>query len=255
MVKNIIFLVFLSLLFLNQCGIEDTFYFEEPKNVTVIGNDPQQNVVYFTADNQEEDNGKYLLIGYDVYYYFEGATVVKKAMVKDPVVSTNPYGNLIDFKALEPTRFVNFSTTNDLYQQFTIPVTNSMIDDVLDGKSANVEFYFHDTTYIANDSSDTNPKKYSAVIRMELIYPAYSDYYGKDWNDSNFKGFYDKDYYDSIGVSPIETLPSGNLLYQVTLYIIARGYSSGTLQKDFTSSSRSNYVTITFEVDPTTKKL
>lgn len=250
-IKYLFFLVILTLLL--QCGIEDTLFLEAPKNVTVEGSNPQQNKIYFTADNKEEDNGKYLLIGYDVYYSFEGFTSYKKAMVKDPVVSTNPFQNLINFKTLEPSRFVNFSTTNDIYQQFTIPVTTSMIN-VLDGTPANVEFYFHDTLLIANNSSDTNPKLDAKVVRMELIYPAYEEYYGKDWNDSNFKGFYDKDYYDYYGIKPVETLPSGNLLYKATMYIVARGFSSGTLQRDFISSARSNYVTVYFEVDPSTKK-
>ncbi|MBN2546751.1 MAG: hypothetical protein JXB50_13205 [Spirochaetes bacterium] len=274
--STILFVIFLFI-FMNNCGIEDSFYFQEPINLKVDNVNQAANIVRFTAYNQEEDSGNYLLIGYDVYYYFGGnESSAKKAAVKIPIVnfSLSPLTNLIDFTKgnVKPygtgsdddlIRFSKFidvygnPNTNDLYNIFTIPVTHKMIDEILyEGNNDNVELYFHNIDFIENEpylvpDYGCNPKIDSTEksIKIENIYPDYFSYKDEVWADADFLGFYDYDFYKYNGIAyNYESI--GKYYYVANMYVIARGFSSGTYDKDFISSIKSNTITVIFEVDP-----
>lgn len=255
-------LLFLSVfIFLFTCGIEDIIYFREPQDITVDGVNPEKNMVYFYGFNQEETEGNYLFVGYDVYYYFGSSSSAKKAAVKNPYVPTST--NLIDYKSTDDAyRFANFTNTNDLYQQFTIPVTVEMIEDVLkEGNSDNVKFCFHDYGLITDgrdnpyiDSSSSKKK-----LLVDLVYPQFSEYQNKDWADyddingayDDFKGFYDWDYYEALNI-PYSAFGTGYRDYKMYIYIVARGFSSSSMDQDYITSIKSDVKTITLRVLDTT---
>jgi len=249
---------FIPLIFLNTCGLEDNLiYFQEPRNVHVENNGTGTVKVYFYAYNEEEDAGDKLCCGYDVYYYFTNSSNAKRAAVKIPILT----GRNSDFSELEDyTKFDRFPDDifdkDDIYQLITIPVTNNMLNEVLDekGNNDNVRFCFHNDESIIKDlSGDYNPKINSGedYIFMEEIFPNYDEYQGEDWgeNDPDFKGFYDQDYYDEMGISPVETVGTDKT-YKMYIWIIAKGHNSaGEISKDFTESIKSSIITVNLKVD------
>ena len=185
-------------------------YFQEPRNLHY----ESDGFLYFNGANQEEDDGEYLFVGYDVYYYFSDSKNAKKAMVRmpstpdpDTIWHESPHSKLISF--VSDTRFPSseFSESylRTIYQYVTFPVTEDMIDDVLEkNNNDNVKICFHNSDLI--ESGQTNPKQNSSsYIIMEELFPNYSEYSSQSWADEvsdDFRGFLDRRYceYKGIGV-------------------------------------------------------
>jgi len=128
----IITIFFFSIIIIFSCGLpDDLMYFQEPRNVEVDNTDKSKVIVKFYGFNQEEDLGKYLFVGYDIYYYFTTPDKAKKAMVKNPKLNLDHSTDLIDFLD-DTSRFPSsgFTSTdrNTFYQLVSIPVTLEMIN-------------------------------------------------------------------------------------------------------------------------------
>ena len=234
------FLLFLSSSFilLLGCGIEDSIYFQEPKNIYIDDNETNKVLVKFKGYNQEEDSDYFLLVGYDVYYYFVSGQTPLKATVYKPYYSQNE--NLLDLtndnydfgieskKIRFPSNF--FKNMDDFYKYTTIPVTLDMIETVLTDKDDNVRFCFHNDK-INDLSSDTNPYKTSdnRYIILDNLYPNPSEYEDKTWYDGdikeNFLGFYDYNYYQNLNITPVAE-DGADKIYRMYIYIVAKGFNS-----------------------------
>lgn len=259
------FLLFLLLTFsVTACGIMADVYFKEPTSLSVVSSDPQAVELTFTAENQEKaPNDDFLLAGYDVYYYFDSESNKKKAMVRYPKVPDNTLliTTLVNSDATVPGGVVRFPASggfsNDtIFQDITIPVTNSMIDLRLgSGNSSNVKIYFD------NRITAQVPKDTSIAVEIDEIYPNYTLYYSKTkdmWGDfkqetidivDDFAGFYDKDFYDNV--VPTSAKVSGTTdKYKVNFFVIAKGFNSNETRNKtlFIESIRSNTVTVTFQI-------
>ncbi len=266
----IILLVLITLIFLNTCGIEDTtMYFQEPKNISY---DDANFMIKFDGYNQEEDGDEYLFVGYDVYYYFnDDSGSAKKAAVRIPKITGTRgtfHSDLIDFR--DPnvdSSFQNFTTTelDEIYQDVTFPVTEEMIDDVLEeGNSDNVRLSFENTLLIPN--TDDNPKKISGndYILLEELFPKYEQYKsymeagtwgGINDNDNatTFKGFLDQNYYNHYSISLYKN-EAGFNYYKMKIFVIAKGFNSNTERNkgDYIESLKSSVKEVTIKVDPAT---
>lgn len=251
-----------------SCGIEDSVYFQEPINVYVENNGTESVKILFKGYNQEKDGIYYLLVGYDVFYYFNKQEDAKKIVVKNPYISKN--SKLIDLSndqyPLNPpnspyrfpkTRFLNME---EFYKTTTIPVSLEIIDKILSDKNDNVRFCFHNDS-INDGTSDKNPYKAldNSFIFMDELFPNPVEYENASWldesNDGVFKGFYDKRYYDSKGISYIEeeSNPPIYYIYKIYLYIIAKGYNSGEeidRNPAFIESVKSTIVEVKLRVTP-----
>jgi hypothetical protein len=254
-------ILIITVILLNTCGIEDTtMFFQEPKNLSY---DDATFTIEFDGYNQEEDDDKYLFVGYDVYYYFSGSksSNAKKAAVRIPVQSHADVGlhsDLLDFTDSDnESSFENYSDNDKdtIYQEVTFPVTWEMIDDVLDeGKSDNVQLCFANTELI--QPSDENPHKISNdSILMEELFPKYEEYKsqieGGPWDENNFEGFLDQDYYSYYGIS-LYKFEGGFNYYKMKVFVIAKGFNSNTERNkgDYIESLKSSVKEITIQVVP-----
>lgn len=247
-----VFFIFIIIILFTTCGLKYETIFNSPSSVDVDDDIKTEISITFTADNQEKDLDKYLLAGYDVYYYFEKSSDSKLAMVKDPVFLDDDNRNpkLIDFVDDEPDRFPEDPFDNiDIYQDITIPVTEDMIEDILkEGENDNVVIYFHDHD-INNDSGEKNPYDDSDRVIIDEVYPKYSDYKNQSWGDEDFKGFYDIDFYNAQNVDPVEDTATYSI-YKVYFYIIAKGFNSDIERDDsYVKSVKSSTVEVGFKVE------
>ena len=258
-------IIFLILLF--SCGIEDSVYFQEPTYIHIKNNASENVELLFKGYNQERDGIYYLLIGYDVYYYFDKEENAKKMVVKNPYISKN--SKLIDLSNDQyppdppnsPYRFPKsrFPNMEEFYKTTTIPVSLEMIEKVLSDKNDNVRFCFHNDS-INDGTSDKNPYKdlNNGFIFMDQLFPNTTEYEGAAWldesNDGVFKGFYDKRYYDNKGISyEDESSPPIYYIYKMYLYIIAKGYNSSDeidRNPSFIESVKSNIIEVKIRVTP-----
>ena len=255
-------ILILAVLLFNSCGIEDNIiYFQEPRNIEIDDSDQTKIIVKFYGYNQEEDDGEYLFVGYDIYYKFSSSDDEKKAQVRYPIP---PFNNLtfhnnalIDFS--DNSRFPNDNFSDydmeEFYQLVSIPVTEDMIKDVLkEGKSDNVRFCFDNRNIDAgkyNPDQDSNNK----YIMCNDMFPEYDDYKNKRWGGLDFLGFYDEDYYNNddyvITPSKIEGVFK---YYKIDFWIIAKGFNSNSERdKNFIESLKSETFTLEFKVDISTK--
>ncbi|HOJ64822.1 MAG TPA: hypothetical protein PLE45_10420 [Spirochaetota bacterium] len=265
--KKFKYVIIISLI-LFSCGFEDSVYFMEPSNIHLENSGTDQVKILFKGYNQEMDNIYYLLIGYDVYYYFDKEENAKKMVVRNPYISKN--SKLLDLSNDQyppnppdsPYRFpkTTFPHMEEFYKTTTIPVSLEMIKDVLTDKNDNVRFCFHNDP-INDNTTDKNPYKDPAnsFIFMEELYPNPSEYENASWldeiNDGVFKGFYDKRYYDNKGISYIteESNPPLYYIYKMYVYIIAKGYNSGAeidRNPSFIESVKSNIIEVKLRVTP-----
>ncbi len=240
--------MFFTLFFIG-CGIEDTTYIKEIENLNVYNNRTTNVRLRFSGFNQEEGvDGKYLFVGYDIYYYFTSRADAKKANVymplKDkespsrvfdpvyPLIKSNNkliyFPNDDDNKARFPVASFPRSML-DFYRTTTFPVTEDMIKKILEqSRNDNVQFGFElagvnglrDATSDSDDSANPYIDSTGSYIYLGGIFPDYSEYSDKDWgvkqtqeqiDDGNpFLGFYDRDYYDnhSPKIEPIEGNPN-----------------------------------------------
>ncbi len=273
--KHFFYCIFLF--FFISCGIEDTIYFKEPSNITVDYDIDKNPVISFYGYNQEKPDGHYLFVGYDLFYYFTTPETAKKAAVFNP----NPYlnnqdvvtsrnKNLITIQAIKGTRsiyqlFPVADTTKDsvsestnlllsIYKYVTIPVTESIIENVLtEANTNNVKIYFHND--FTNDSDFSNPQINTAesYIFIDKVYPHSLDY--PEGYDAEFKGFLDPTFYKKllqagIGGSPISF--NGDIYtFRCYFYLIAKGFDnlSRTSLNTFTNSVNSTTFTVDFTVD------
>ncbi|MBN1216776.1 MAG: hypothetical protein JXA99_15215, partial [Candidatus Lokiarchaeota archaeon] len=245
------------------CGIEDTtMYFQEPKNLAY---NEATFTISFDGYNQEEDDDEYLFVGYDVYYYFnDDSGSALKAAVRIPKQSEtrfeldpNIHTPLFNFVGVDSS-FSNYSV-NDLdiiYQDVTFPVTEEMIDDVLEeGKSDNVRLCFDRPAVIGTE----NPKKVSNDhIYLEELFPKYEQYKSQieasNWGDiDEFWGFLDIDYYNYYSYTPYQTIGSDNY-YKMKIFVIAKGFNSNTERNkgDYIESLKSSVREISIRVDQAT---
>lgn len=231
------FILFLCLLFfIVSCGLEESSYIKEPEVLSVRDNGTEYVEIYFTGFNQEEQ-GEYLFVGYDVMYYFNNSSEAKRCQVKNPIYENN--SKLLSHTDLTHDRDVLFSGFSEtekklFFQKITFPVTLNMIKDVLhEGNNNNVYVYFHNKT-INDDVGEYNPYEANNVyIMIDELFPNINDYLDKDWYDSvTFKGFYDKDFYDyvidSLGYDVKKEENSTYTLYSVYFYVVARGFPNIT---------------------------
>lgn len=243
-----IFFLSLSVFFLS-CGIKDSLFLKAPENLRVYNNRGSVNDMYlaFDAFNQEKEEGigNYLIVGYELWYYFDNINEAKICNVFYPDNTKNP--TLIDFASSESARFPSASFTKSyVYTQASVPVTTSMIDDALtDGNSANVLIYFGDNsingtlTYdtsantFSNSSGDLNPHlKSGDTVVFDYAYPVksecdtlfnYNAASREDYQDhyySNFAGFFTAEYYTYVKGRPSQTV------YTVKFYVTAIGFES-----------------------------
>ena len=258
---------------------DDLIYFKEPVNVVVDNNSSQDVWVKFFGFNQERGKGdttsdKFLLVGYDIYYYFPTKSdTKKKANVKLPRIPLNR--KLIQFPTVDveydtkqadqknKKRFpeINFPTTMDyFYKDVSYPVTIKMVKDILkDGVNNNVRFSFK-TTYPDMTTDDfANPMILSdsanGYIQLGGIYPNEDDYINYIWGDERdgkfFYGFYDRDYYDYQEIKP-ESDDGTYSIFKVYFYIVAKGFKDADLpnrNRSFLESSQSSHIEIKFKVD------
>lgn len=261
------FIISIFIFFLYNCGIEDNvMYFQEPRNIEIDDTDQGDITVKFYGFNQEEEDGKYLFVGYDIYYRFKKSDNPKMAQVRNPIPPLNevpPISNLHYFalhKFKDNSRFPNdsFSDTDmdEFYQIVSIPVTEDMIKHVLKkGNNDDVQFCFDKSHIIPGEE---NPYEDSKNIFINDIFPNYDDYknYKTTWGnydnidpDKRFKGFYDKDYYDHYGIKPTDTDGISNNYYKVDFWIVAKGFNSNSERdKNFIESIKSEVFTVEFRV-------
>ena len=262
--RIIIFFVFI-LFFINSCGIENSMYFQEPRNVSAYikstinpipttGTDSA--AIKFYGYNQEKDSGNYVFAGYDVYYYFPGSSTKRRANVLNPVLPSNT--KLINFPVSSPVQFpAPYFPESNFYQVITIPVNDSMISNILtQGANDNVRFTFGKDDIIAtadysNPSNGGISGEAGSYVYLGSIFPAYSEYKDRTWgsNDTAFEGFYDIDYYINMGISPVTGNPDGSVdcVYKVFFYIIAKGFNTDyERNQNFVESIPSSVVEVYF---------
>ncbi len=267
-----IFLSILLFILFVSCGIEDTLYFQEPKNLS-YKNESYNSYLVFTGYNQEIlESDQYLFCGYDVYYYFSNSDSKKRAQVKYPVLSTSSGGGNQSLVQIDELRFgrdiydgVKKSSFVNAYQYISLPVTKTMIKRVLEeGNNYNVKVYFKDIaengivedyTSAVDDSSGNNPYKKGSddYILIDNMFPAYEEYHNVSWltdvEEKDFLGFYDARYY--LNVAKITPTVSGIYdVYRVYFYIVAKGFDSLSKSSlsNFTESSSSSTVAVDFYI-------
>jgi hypothetical protein len=266
---NLIFYTLTFSIIFAGCGIENSMYFQEPRNViayikgtsnpiTTSGTDSA--AIKFYGYNQEKDNSKYVFAGYDIYYYFPSSTTKRKANVMNPILPSN--AKLIPFVTNEPSRFpsTNFQDSN-FYQVISLPVTNSMIDNNLtQGSNDNVRFTFgyDDLTGTQYPMIGGISGEAGSYVYLGAIFPTLSEYNGKSWGslDPNFQGFYDLDYYINNSITPISGNPSTptDCVYQAYFYLVAKGFNSDIERnQNFIESIPSTVVTVYFLAKASTK--
>jgi hypothetical protein len=267
----LIVILFLSLF---SCGLEDGMYFREPRNVTVVNSGTDNVQIQFYGYNQEVgDNDDYLFVGYDIFYYFDSAASYKKAMVMHPIANSSsstvtnntylyPFPVDTTASAYGVDRFPTSSFPDGMstfYQTISFPVTYATIISILtEGSNSNVRFSFGPTSGYWSTTSQNNPYVNSSehYVALGNIFPAYSDYSGYSWGTeaNGFLGFYDKDYYDYLGVSPVGTDNVTYNIYKVYFYIVANGFNSSTERNQtYTKSAQSEIVEVEFKVLLSTK--
>lgn len=274
---RIIFFLGLALLFIS-CGIKDSLFLKAPENLRVYNNRGTVNDLYlaFDAFNQEKEDaaGEYLLVGYELWYYIDNINDAKICNVFFPYDTTNPTSNPTLINLIGETgRFPSGNFTNQyLYQQVSIPVSKTMIDNALsDGNSANVLVYFGDnpingtmsydtsTNTFTNSDTKTDPYLNGDTVIFDRAYPVKSDcdilynynaFNKEDYQDhfnSSFAGFFTAEYYTYV-----KGLPAGQSHYTVKFYVTAIGFESdstrtaGNLQL---RSDPSNTVSVDFQVN------
>ena len=166
----IIFVLLFVFLFLTfNCGIEyQLIQFKAPFNFQANEDDRTKVEFSFNGENQEEDGSIYLLVGYDIYYFFTSDSIgsAKLANVKNPEVDlthdndTKLFGwdELNGADRFPLPSFTEAYLDTRLYKNVTIPIPeDNIIEDILkSGKNDNIKFYFHDI--VINDGvSKTNP--------------------------------------------------------------------------------------------------
>lgn len=257
-------IILITLILCNTCGIEDTtMYFQEPKNLAY---DEASSTIYFDGYNQEKDGDEYLFVGYDVYYYFnDDSKSAKKAAVRMPQhsmdrykVNQNNHAPLLDFSTVSSS-FQGFSAydLDIIYQDVTFPVTEDMIDNVLEeGKSDNVKLCFNRPATLGT----VNPKKVSDDhIYLEELFPKFEQYKSQVVDNGlwggydDFYGFLDLDYYNYYGYTSYATEGSNNL-YKMKIFVIAKGFNSNTKRNkgDYIESLKSTVREISVSVPQST---
>jgi hypothetical protein len=250
-------------IFFNTCGLEDSYiYYQEPRNLHVEKGLDAKYEIWFTGENQEQDDDddSYLFVGYDVYYYFTSSSSAQKAAVRNPqrigLPHTVPLYDFTDNDRFPPSNFSS-SFMNTFYQFVTIPVTINMIRNVLKkGKNDNVRFTFQESNNDPNPGYIPYINSSPNYIFIDGIYPNYSEYKNQTWNDADFQGFYDKDYYDYKGIN-YESYNSitDEYTYKIYIYIIAKGFnSSHDRTQNMIESLKSNIIEINLVVNGNTKK-
>ncbi|HOV14622.1 MAG TPA: hypothetical protein PK771_10090, partial [Spirochaetota bacterium] len=250
-----------------------------PNNVVVDNNETEEVLVKFFGFNQERGkddttSDSFLFVGYDIYYYFPSKSETKKkANVKIPKVPLNkklvPFPNVdlnYDSKQSEAKnkkRFpeLNFNSTMDnFYKETTYPVTIDMIKNVLkDGVNNNVRFSFRTTYPDMTSDNYSNPwvleDTANKYIQFGGIYPNEDEYVNYIWGDEKdgktFYGFYDRDYYDYMGIKP-EKDDGSYSYFKVYFYIISKGFREADLSnrnRSYLESSQSTHIEVRFKVD------
>lgn len=271
-----IFLIVFIAVSLTSCGLEDILFFESPTNFRSVSDSDESVYVEFTGFNQEqEDTGKYCFVGYDIYYYFESESTKAKAQIYLPnlyltedettdVTVTDE--NRLNEELLPWSRFYaerenfygNITETyrKQLYEYVTLPVTMSMIRNVLyDGNSSNVRAYFGDT-FSAGKFSNPRSIEDDYIRFVNLFpnvdhYPDDYDYEEYERNGKPFRGFRDERFYKKMGINPVSGTTDQ---YKCYFYAVAKGFDSATKTSftSFSESSKSSTVQITFTIDPDT---
>jgi len=248
-----LFLLIFTLFFYNTCGIEDdVLYVQESKNITY---DESSFYLYFDGYNQEEDDGTYLFIGYDIYYYFDTASNARLAQVRNPLstVITLPHNvPLINFTT--ESRFssmlaANSNDVNNIYEWVTVPVKETYITDILySGNSSNVGLYLYNyPNYNVNgphtvQTGYTNPgnQRNSSKVILTELYPNYSQYKNTTWGDQavssdytngyatptqedKFWGFLDNDFMTNCVPATAKIDATSYYMY---VYVVAKSFNS-----------------------------
>lgn len=258
------FLPFLLFLFVS-CGIENTLYIKEPTEVKVSYDFYKVPVITFYGYNQEELDGNYLFMGYDLYYYFDAGSTHRRARV----LNSTPYlkkddttaarnKNLITALDMRGTRkiYENFSDSSmlNIYSYITFPVTESIIKDILtEANTNNVEIYFDNKT--ANDGDFSNPyvSSHERKVYIDNIYPAYEEY-PTDWDklEGGFLGFFDYEYYKKNEIRAFKD-DGDEYIYRGYFYLKAKGVENFTSTSFVTTLLESNSSS-TVQVDFVVKK-
>lgn len=271
MYKVVVFILLFTFLFIfiANCGLEDTStYFQEPRNLSVVG-DSANRVVYFYGYNQEnvvdsKNNKYYLFVGYDVYYYFTSSKEALKMNIKNPKLSLEHSTDLVVYDSSSRFSESKYNATymDEIFQHITIPVTDgspeyndlsddkyrNMIEDILyEGNNDNGRFSFHNHT-VNDGTPDLNPyvNSVSNYIFLDDLYPNYNEYKNEEWGKrGDFLGFYDYDFFDHV--KDKYDLKEGEhwrrvgdeYYYKIHLYIIAKGFTSLAEKGIFTESIKS----------------
>ncbi|OHD08404.1 MAG: hypothetical protein A2086_08685 [Spirochaetes bacterium GWD1_27_9] len=280
--KNLIFFITLLSLLFFACGIENSQYYQAPDGIYVDDNGSQDISVKFYGYNQEKNisGSDYIFVGYDVYYYFSNNNQHKIANVRKPDTSINkkllpfPKVDAADLTADKSKDKYPYRDSTDLFYNYintfyqsivTFPLTNKMIDEILkEGNANNVRFNFARKDDISrpqtSDVTQNNPYIKDEYVFLGEIYPQYTDYNGKTIQiensafefgkpENNFLGFYDKDYYDYLGVKE-ESTDGDYLIYKVYFYIVARGFNfDGAKSNILQRSDNSRTFEVLFKVN------
>ncbi|MCG8573219.1 MAG: hypothetical protein MJB14_24050 [Spirochaetes bacterium] len=259
----------LIVIFLTNCGIKYTTYFQEPVLLEVPDSANGTELVYFhcTAYNNEEDENENLLAGYDLYYFFSISDLdsdsrydtpqtkagALKAQVYYPNnLSSGRNSDLYNFPGSEPSRFPPSDFTDtEVYEDISIPVTDSMIDDILSDEDNDENLEIHFYNYAINDGNN-NPYKDSGsgTVIMDEVYPNQSEYSGEDW-ETDYLGFLDKDFYDYYGINPLDGEGGVDYeIYRVYFYLKAKGFNSNEERSpsEFVYSDSSSSLEVKFKV-------
>lgn len=294
-----IFLLLMMILVLN-CGLEESgISYNEPENVEVKEDELDRVYISFDGYNQEGYGAVYTFVGYRIFYSFPDDSNELKAVVRYPKVANIPSDPTTD----ENPTLINFFQLNehfsndaprfdydaastpavfvDIYKNISLPVTLSMIEDVLtETNGENVRIYFHDDEENGLLSDETiiiqsNPYQSSSdYIFIDNVYPNPTEISGwltyvsglglDDLTDvvANFKGFYDyyfmryKEYKGDLATGSIEAgTESGVFYYSVDFYIEALGFideyktTRKLLETKMDSSPKSDIVTVKFKVE------
>lgn len=250
-----------------SCGIEDIVYLEPPSAFRAIDSGGGNYYLSFTGFNNEEKiNGEYIFIGYDVFYYFSSESDKRRVQVFEPnpswnVASSNGKNKtLVPGEVLKKDRGIYNAISNEnfleIYKRVTLPVTKKMIDEILwEGNSSNVILYFDNEGY--NPDLYSNPDgSTQQVIRYADLYPNVDDYpdryseYEANGKEP-FKGFLDARFYRKAGIKPISDTTNQ---YRCYFYVLAKGFDGmgRTALENFTESTKSSTITVTFTVDEKT---